>query len=143
VLRQAVEVEGATFGNIQVYNPEASGLEIIAHQGFNPKFLELFKLVLPDDSSVCARAYRLANRIAIPDLRNDPQSAFFFRQAQEIGFRALQSTPILDTHGCVIGMLSTHFAKPHYLSRAAELALDQCAERASELLQQFLARKSV
>lgn len=40
VLQEAVEVEDAAFGNIQVFNPEAGGLEIILQQGFDPAFLQ-------------------------------------------------------------------------------------------------------
>lgn len=141
VLRKAVEIDAAAFGNIQVFNPESGGLEIIVHQGFNTRFLEMFKLVMPVDSTVCARAYRLANRVSIADIRNDLHFAPYLSQAQEVGYHALQSTPILDAHGCVIGILSTHFPSPHYLSKNAERALDECAARASELLQQFLAAR--
>lgn len=141
LLREAVEVDNAAFGNIQVFNSESGGLEIIVHQGFDPDFLQLFKLVMPDDSTVCARAYRLASRISIADISNDPHLLPYLSQLRAIGFQAVQSTPILDTHGCVIGMLSTHFAQPHYLSKEAEQALDACAQRAAELLQQFLSAR--
>lgn len=137
VLREAVEVDGAAFGNIQVFNAEVGGLEIIVHQGFNPEFLKVFGLVLPDDPSVCGRAYRLAGRIAISDLRNDLHFSPFLSTALNIGFQAVQSTPILDRHGCVIGMLSTHFSKPHLLSKAAAAALDALSVRAADLLQKF------
>lgn len=141
LLREAIEIDGAAFGNIQVFNADSGGLEIIVHQGFDIRFLEMFKLVMPADSTVCARAYRLANRVSIADISNDPHFTPYLSRAQETGYHAVQSTPILDAHGCVIGILSTHFSAPHYLTRAAERALDQSAERASQLLQRFLAAR--
>lgn len=137
VLREAVEVDGAAFGNIQVFNRESGGLEIMVQQGFSEEFLETFRLVLPDDFSVCARAYRLAGRIAITDLRNDLHFSPFLGGALKIGYQAVQSTPILDRHGCVIGMLSTHFSQPHALSKSAETQLDALVLRAAEIIEQF------
>ncbi|HEU4708831.1 MAG TPA: GAF domain-containing protein [Methylophilaceae bacterium] len=137
LLSAAILLDDAVFGNIQVYNCELGGLEILVHQGFKPDFLERFSFVGRDDTSVCARAYRLAGRIAIPDLKNDPYYDRYYPVAQAAGFRSVQSTPIIDSQGCVIGMLSTHFPQIHYLSKRAQLALDVHAAAAARLLEHF------
>lgn len=137
LLSAAIVLDDAAFGNVQVYNCKLGGLEILVHQGCKPDFLEQFRFVGRNDTSVCARAYRRASRIAIPDLKNDPFYDKYYPSAQAAGFRSVQSTPIINSQGCVIGMLSTHFPRIHYLSKRAQLALDVHAAAAARLLEHF------
>lgn len=143
VLHEAVKIDCAAFGNIQVFNCELGGLEVITHQGFEQEFLDLFKLVMPDDHSVCGRAYRLANRITIPDLSNDRYFIPYLEMAKNVGFQAVQSTPVIDSKGCVIGMLSTHFSKTHYLSRTAEASLNHRAAKVAHMIENFFYSNSL
>ena len=137
VLHEVVKIDCAAFGNIQVFNCELGGLEVIAQQGFKQEFLDLFKLVMPNDPSVCGRAYRLANRITILDLSNDRYFNPYLKMAQEVGFQAVQSTPVIDSRGCVIGLLSTHFSQTHYLTQTAELSLNHYAKKVAKMLEDF------
>lgn len=113
VLRDAIAATGAAFGNVQMFDERQGGLEIVAHSGFPPEFLDLFALVTPlgPSTTVCARAFRRGQRVMIADVTQDPEFAPYLEMARRCGFRAVQSTPLL-VDGSVVGVLSTHFAQP-------------------------------
>lgn len=129
ILDEAIGVDDAALGNIQLLNPQIRALEIVVQRGFNAPFLSLFRTVRADEPSACGRAFGSGRRVVIPDVRHDRAFQPYRSIAEQAGFRAVQSTPIL-LHGEPIGALSTHFAQPHRLTRRAEQALDRCASEA-------------
>lgn len=114
ILDAAVQQDGAIAGNIQLYNPASNGLEIVVQRGFAESFIECFRIVPTDGVSVCARAFRLGRRLAVFDVSADPQFEPYLPIAQSAGFQSVQSTPILDSDECVIGINSTawHWTRP-------------------------------
>lgn len=137
ILHEARAVGAADFGNIQVYNAELGGLQIVAHHGFDADFLQTFELVRLNNPTICARAFRMEKRVFIPDVLLDPFFSPYRATAQQVGFRSVQSTPILGKHRRPIGVLSTHFATPVQLSRVHFLAIGKCAAHAGRLIQIF------
>lgn len=138
ILQDAKTIDDAMLGNIQLYNPMLGGLEIISHTGFGPSFLQLFRFVSPNDPCACARAFRQNERVLVPNVFSDP---LFFRYrtiALRSGFQAVQSTPIRGARGQAIGVLSTHFPRPHVFSRHALGALDVYAEEAGSVIEGWL-----
>lgn len=111
-LRDAIELTAGDFGNIQLLNPASGALEIVAHSGFGAEFLEHFAFVDFESHSACGRAAYQGVQAVIDDVQTDPD----FRPNREIaessGFRAVQSTPLIDRGGALIGVLSTHFERP-------------------------------
>jgi GAF domain-containing protein len=95
---------GADFGNIQIVDP-ATGC-------FGPEFLGYFAVV-EDVHSMCGRAARQGAQTAVADVRADPGFTPHREIAAATGFRAVQSTPLADYAGHLIGMVSTHFQRPH------------------------------
>lgn len=134
ILDEAIRGSGAARGNVQMFSAGRGGLEIVAQHGFTRQFLELFELVTPagPSTSACARAFRLARRVMIPDVTVDPEFAPYLGMAQLSGFRAVQSTPIL-LDGQVVGVLSTHFEEATELSAEAARVLDECAAAIARL----------
>jgi len=115
-LAGAMSITGADFGNVQVRNPETGALEIVCQEGFSAEFLEYFTKV-DDSSSACGRAAEHASQTVIRDVERD--AAFLPHRdiAASSGFRAVQSTPLIDGEGRVLGVVSTHFRRPHRPSR--------------------------
>lgn len=140
VLDAAIEIQNADFGTLQLYNPETESLEIAAQRGFRRDFLEHFNRV-DDRTSACGRAMLTRKRVIIEDVQTDPGFASHRQTADAAGFRAVQSTPMFNRQGRLLGMVSTHFRKPHqpseheleltdlYVGIAAELIRRQRAER--------------
>jgi PAS domain S-box-containing protein len=135
VLDATITLQGADFGNIQMYNAETQALEIIAQRGFHKDFVEHFKNV-DHDSSACGRAMKLAQRVIIEDVETDPGYTPHRHIAASAGFRAVQSTPLLSRGGKFLGMLSTHFRRPHRPPLQHLRFTDLYATHAAELIEQ-------
>jgi PAS domain S-box-containing protein len=103
---------GADFGNIQLYNPQTGALEIIAQRGFDRNFLDYFSRV-DDTHAACGRAVQQGGRVVIEDVETDAGFAPHRAIAAASGFRAVQSTPLRNRAGELIGMFSTHYRLPH------------------------------
>lgn len=135
ILDEAMEADHASFGNIQLLNFSTGGLEIIVSRGFDEKFLAHFRLVPAECPSACGRALLLGQRVQVRDVETDPYFTPFLEIASHSGFRSVQSTPIALADGRIIGIISTHFASPNVLSRAASDHLDRCAAKAGRLME--------
>jgi PAS domain S-box-containing protein len=112
ILDDSIALQSADFGNIQIYNPDAQALEIVAQRGFQQDILEHFRSV-HDTGSACGRAMKLRRRVIIEDVETDLEFAPHRHIAASAGFRAVQSTPFFSRSGEFLGMLSTHFRRPH------------------------------
>jgi signal transduction histidine kinase/CheY-like chemotaxis protein len=134
VLENAIRTCGADFGNIQLYNPRTASLEIAVHRGFLREFLDYFHSVRVDEGSACAQAMKSGDRIVIPDVQLDPEFAPHRAIAASAGYRAVQSTPLKNARGGIVGMLSTHFREPQGLSERDGRLLDLYARHAADFL---------
>jgi GAF domain len=112
ILDGALSLTGADFGNIQLLDPVTGSLRIVTQSGFDAAFLEYFAIV-DDDHSACGRPARDCAQIVIADVTTDLGFAPHRGIATASGFRAVQSTPLADHAGRLVGMVSTHFGRPH------------------------------
>ena len=134
VLDEAIKIDGAAKGNVQLLNRAVGGLQHTVQRGFDSSFLQMFALVRVDDPTSCARALRYQHRVIIPDITKDLLSGPYLSICKANGFQALQSTPIIGEDGLIKGVFSTHFAKTHHLSDTASRALDVCAFEMARLV---------
>ena len=112
VLEGALSLTGADFGTVQIFDPATGSLKIVTQAGSGPEFLEYFAVV-DDDASACGRAAQEGAQVVIVDVNADAGFARHREIAASAGFRAVQSTPLVDYAGRLIGMVSTHFRRPH------------------------------
>ena len=105
VLEGALSLGGADRGNLQLVNPATGSLLIVAEHGFGAEFLAHFAEV-DDDRSACGRAARNHAQTVIPDVMADPGFAPHRAIAAASGFRAVQSTPLTDRDGRLLGVVS-------------------------------------
>jgi GAF domain-containing protein len=127
----AIELMGADFGNVQTCNGTGSTLRIAASRGLTDEFLEYFEVV-DDPSSACGRALQQGSQSVIVDVRRDAAFTPHRAIAAASGFRAVQSTPIIDQAGRTRGVISTHFCRAHCPSSHDLLLLDWYADRLAE-----------
>jgi hypothetical protein len=111
VLAFALTLLGAERGNIQLADPATGALRIAAQRGFGTEFMEYFAAVT-DDGSACGRAAKQHAQVVITDVTTDPGFAPHRDIALASGFRAVQSTPLVNRAGHLVGMLSTHYPRP-------------------------------
>jgi PAS domain S-box-containing protein len=113
VLSSTIELQGADFGTIQLYDPETRSLRIAAQQGFGVEFLQHFQNITLYSDSAFARTLNEGTRVVIEDVSLDPEYGPHRHIAASAGFRAVQSTPLIErSSGALIGVLSTHFRDP-------------------------------
>jgi PAS domain S-box-containing protein len=135
ILEGAIETVGATLGNVQLLDRDRQVLTIAVHKGFKQQFLDHFREVSAADTSVCGRALNRAERIIVGDVEHDEGSAAMREIARSAGFRAVQSTPLIGRGGQPLGVLSTHFDKPHVPSDAELRLLDLYARQAADFIE--------
>ena len=131
LLECALRLTRADFGNVQLVDPEDGSLRIAAHSGFDDEFLEYFAVV-DDEHSACGRAAHRAQQVVVNDVSVDPAFAPHVDIARSSGFLSVQSTPLVDRHGSLVGMVSTHYERANAVSAlelrlmdfAAHLAID-------------------
>jgi GAF domain-containing protein len=113
MLDAAIKLQGADFGNVQLYDEAAGTLRIVAHRSLDQEFLDYFATVDARETSACGLALRSGRRVIIDDVITHPDFEPHRGITASTGFRAVQATPLLDQDsGKPIGMLSTHFRKP-------------------------------
>jgi PAS domain S-box-containing protein len=135
MLAATIELLGADKGNIQLVEPERNVLVIAAHRGFPQEFLDFFREVSVDDNTACGRSLRTGARVVIEDVETDDLYAPLRPQARHAGYRAVQSTPLLDRDGQPLGMLSTHWHSPHRPTDHQLRSLDLYARQAVDFIE--------
>jgi two-component system CheB/CheR fusion protein len=116
LLLAAIDLHDAEFGTLQLVNTASQRLEIIAQKGFGLPFIEHFAHVDASDPSACGRALRTQSVVQIPDVQLDELYAPIRGVAAQAGYRAVQSTPLINRNGLSLGVLSVHFRQPHQFS---------------------------
>jgi PAS domain S-box-containing protein len=135
VLDAVMELQAADFGDVQLFNKKKNVLEIVAHRGLGQEFLDYFRSVNASDGSACALALKARTRIIIEDVTTDPSFAAHRAIAARTGFRAVQSTPLFERgSGAPVGMISTHFRKPHRPSERDLRLTDLYAIQAADVI---------
>ena len=108
----ALSLLGAPRGNIQLVDPATRSLKIVAERGFDVQFLDYFAVV-HDDGSACGRTAKEHAQTVIADVDTDPGFAPHREIAAASGFRAVLSTPLIDSAGRLRGVVSVHYPRPH------------------------------
>jgi signal transduction histidine kinase/CheY-like chemotaxis protein len=130
ILQSSVRLMRADFGNVQLYDAERKALRLAALHGFDKPFVETFLVVGADDDTACGRALRGGTRVVIEDVEQDELYAPYRKAAAAAGYRGVQSTPLYDRGGALLGVLSTHWRAPHKPSEQDLLTLDLYARQA-------------
>jgi two-component system CheB/CheR fusion protein len=92
-LGAALELTGAEFGNVQLFDDDSQVLKIVASRGFGLEFLKTFETVGMSHSSSCARAMRTRKTCVIEDVSQDEGLAPYRLVISRAGYKAVQSEP--------------------------------------------------
>lgn len=135
ILSATIALMSADFGNIQLLDPAKDVLHIAVHRGFKHGFLDFFREVSTEDNAACGWALRSGQRIVIEDVEKDAPYAPYRKIARAAGYRGVQSTPLIAYNGRRLGMISTHFRKPHRPSETELRRLDLYVRQAAEFIE--------
>src|SRR6266498_2005151 len=116
ILLQALLINKTKTGTLHIINNSEHSLELVFYTGLTKEFADHFKIVTPEDGSICGRALKTGRSVFIPDLSRDESFAPHMKYVIESGIRSVQSTPLISRKENVIGVLSTHYKLPRNLS---------------------------
>jgi PAS domain S-box-containing protein len=135
VLDAAIDLQGADFGDVQLYDGENGTLRIVAHRGVGQEFLEHFACVDADDTCACGTALKLGKRVIIEDVAEYAPFAPHLGVASRTGYRGVNCTPLTERGtGLPLGMLSTLFREPYQSDERRLQLSDVLAAHAADLV---------
>ncbi len=134
-LDAALEMLNAEMGKIQILDPATQELRIAAFRGFGEEFLDHFRRVTQASDTACGRALAQLQRVVIEDITLEPSYEPYLEEAEQIGYRSVQSTPLLNRSGELLGILSTHFRQPHRPSDVQLRMLSLYAQQAVDAME--------
>lgn len=110
--------------------PHNRVLRIVVQRGFESEFLDYFDTVSCDDGCACGKSMNQRSRMVVADVATD---ALFSNDSREVLLRAnvrsVQSTPLIDSSGNLVGMVSTHNTRPGSLMRYMWKPIDGLAAK--------------
>jgi len=148
VLDSAIAILHADFASIQMYYPERGTdgrLLLLGHRGFSAEAAKHWEWVFEDSRTGCGEALRTGRRVIVPDVRN----CDFISESDDVegylraGIHAVQTTPLVSRTGALLGMVSTHWRKPHELSESESRALDILARLAADSIERVRAEEAL
>jgi len=139
IVEVAVALMRSDFASMQMLFPErgtGGELRLLAFRGFNPQAARFWEWVRADSKSTCGMALRASQRVVAPDIVDcdfmaDSEDQQVYLQT---GIRACQTTPLIARAGNVVGMISTHWRRPHQPSEKDLRLFDSLARRAADLI---------
>lgn len=135
VIRAAASVDSAVGGCIQVGAGNGHTLTTIASCGLTPDYFDRFASLAADAHTTCGQAWIERRRIVVRDVETDVEFAPHRIDASGAGYRAVQSTPLIDTEFHTLGILSTYFGKPHHPAPASLAAIDRYCRLAALVIE--------
>jgi two-component sensor histidine kinase len=136
IIDAAIGIAGADKGNLQVYDADSGKLTITAQRGFDEPFLKFFASVT-NRSCACGAAVGSIERVIVEDVTTS--SIFAGRASRQVlldaGVRAVISTPLMSSEGALLGVISTHFARPHRPAERQLRSADLLARQAASYLE--------
>ena len=140
ILDAGIAIMGSDFASMQMLYPErgkAGELLLLAFRGFDPEAARFWHWVRADSDCTCGIALRIGDRFVEADVASSTIMAGTADQAVllQAGIRAAQSTPLRSRNGEIVGMISTHWRRPHRPSARDLLLLDILARQAADLIE--------
>jgi PAS domain S-box-containing protein len=134
ILDTLVDVHGADFGLLSLYDPAGDCLLANASVGFDAAALAIVAKISPTpEAGACGSAFATKTRAIAKDAQADPREPCT-QVARAVGFRGVHSTPILTSAGEVLGILSVHFKAPRLPSETEIQLADLCARHAADAI---------
>jgi anti-anti-sigma factor len=141
-LAPAMQIAEADMAAAQLWNPAGDTLEIVAHRGLAPAFLDFFEFVDCGPSN-CVGALPQGSPIWIHDVLRAP--ALAESPALEVildaGVRALAALPVRTGEGNVIGVLSVLHRRRNAWTQERRIELQQLAQMSAHRCLEAIGRQ--
>jgi PAS domain S-box-containing protein len=142
IVDAAIALTAADLGYLQLFDPDAKALKIVVSRGFEKPFLEFFNSVEHSEAA-CGTALETGKRVVINDITTSP--TFMGTPALDVllaaGVRAVESTPLVNRSGQMLGILSTHYRTPRHLADRDLHVLDLLARQVADWIERTQAEQ--
>ncbi|HZS83628.1 MAG TPA: GAF domain-containing protein [Stellaceae bacterium] len=144
IVDAAVAIMRSNFASMQMYYPERGPrgeLKLLAHRGFSDDAARAWTWVRPSATTTCGVSLQRGERVIAADV----ESCDFMAGTRDLevclgtGIRAAQSTPLVSRDGQLLGMISTHWARPHSPTERDLRFFDVLARQAADLIERTIA----
>jgi GAF domain-containing protein len=140
IVDRAVALMRSDYASLQMLFPErgpGGELLLLSFRGFNPEAATFWEWVRADSKSTCGIALRDHQRVIAADIASCDFMAGSEDQAiyLQTGIGACQTTPLTGPAGDVVGMISTHWRRPHQPSNDDLRLFDTLAREAAEIIE--------
>jgi two-component sensor histidine kinase len=137
LLDAAIVLMRSDAASVQLLDPDRKRLRLLASRGFAKSSARFWQWVNVDAQSSCGRALAKKERIVVGDIEADAalKGTADGEAYRASGLKAVQSTPLIARDGRLLGMLSTHWSKPHEPDPADLRHFDVLARQAADLLE--------
>src|SRR5262249_7760687 len=143
ITKTAIAISEADKGNLQLLNVASGSLTIVAQQGFQEGFLNFFASE-SGRHAACAAAMRTGQQVIVDDVVTS--EIFVWHPVQKVllaeEVRALVATPLTNSNGSLLGVLSIHFARPHHPGERQLRLLNIVARQAADYLERKQAERT-
>jgi hypothetical protein len=118
-----------------LFVPECKQLQLLAWKGFHPQSAIFWQTVHFNSACTCGIAFSTGCRVVVPDVETCDFMAGTadLDEYRRSNIRAVQSTPLVSRSGQLLGMISTHWRKPHQPKERTLRRLDVLARQAAAL----------
>ena len=128
------------FATMQMLCPEGGPkgeLRLLASRGLTPEGAKVWERVCVDTESTCGQALRTSKRAIAANVETSDFLAGTAGMAAllDAGIHAAQSTPLFSRSGRMLGMISSHWRKPHAPTERDLRLLDILARQAADLIE--------
>ena len=145
ILHSAMEVMESDAACIQMVAADNMSLRLIAWTNFPADCVPFWECVEAGARSACGKALRDCQRVVVTDI----EACDFMAGTQEQveyrrgGVRGVQSTPLRSRTGRLVGILSTHWRRPHSPTEDDFIFFDVLARQAADLIERTLAEDAL
>ncbi|MEJ7847971.1 MAG: PAS domain S-box protein [Pyrinomonadaceae bacterium] len=148
ILDAALQIMRAQYASIQQFFPErgeAGELWLLGYRGYTPEAAKFWEWISPSSKSNCGAALRTCERAMIANVEADlaMSGTADLAMCLQTGIRALQATPLISRGGKLLGMLSTHWNRPHNPSERDLRLFDVLARQAADLMERTYAEDAL
>ena len=142
------EIMRSDFATMQVLDPKRGPkgeLRLLASRGLTPEGAKVWEWVRFDTDSTCGQVLRTGKRAIATNVEDCDFLAGTAGMSAllDAGIRSAQSTPLFSRSGKMLGMISSHWRKPHAPTERDLRLLDILARQAADLIERRQAEEAL